>query len=76
MSRHIVDDEQRRDRPQPPCALWVPGGGQIALPRRKPRSRDSLYFDRGLFGYCCNDSCRSKMLIEGCMDWWRTGCWG
>jgi hypothetical protein len=24
MSVHIVDDEQRRDRPQPPCALWVP----------------------------------------------------
>ena len=26
MSVHIVDDEQRRDRPQCPCALWVPGG--------------------------------------------------
>ena len=24
MSMHIVDDEQRRDRPQPPCALRVP----------------------------------------------------
>ena len=24
MSRHIVDDEQRRDRPQCPCALGVP----------------------------------------------------
>ena len=24
MSLHIVDDEQRRDRPQPPCALRVP----------------------------------------------------
>ena len=24
MSVHIVDDEQRRDRPQPPCALRVP----------------------------------------------------
>jgi len=24
MSMHIVDDEQRRDRPQYPCALWVP----------------------------------------------------
>ena len=24
MSMHIVDDEQRRDRPQSPCALWVP----------------------------------------------------
>ena len=23
---HIVDDEQRRDRPQSPCALRVPGG--------------------------------------------------
>jgi hypothetical protein len=23
MSLHIVDDEQRRDRPQPPCALIV-----------------------------------------------------
>ena len=26
MSVHIVDDEQRRDRPQSPCALRVPGG--------------------------------------------------
>ena len=26
MSLHMVDDEQRRDRPQPPCALRVPGG--------------------------------------------------
>ena len=26
MSGHIVDDEQRRDRPQHPCALGVPGG--------------------------------------------------
>ena len=26
MSVHIVDDEQRRDRPQHPCALGVPGG--------------------------------------------------
>ena len=25
MSVHIVDDEQRRDRPQCPCALRVPG---------------------------------------------------
>ncbi len=25
MSMHIVDDEQRRDRPQHPCALPVPG---------------------------------------------------
>ena len=24
MSMHIVDDEQRRDRPQHPCALRVP----------------------------------------------------
>jgi hypothetical protein len=24
MSLYIVDDEQRRDRPQPPCALRVP----------------------------------------------------
>jgi hypothetical protein len=24
MSLHIVDDEQRGDRPQPPCALRVP----------------------------------------------------
>ena len=24
MSVHIVDDEQRRDRPQSPCALRVP----------------------------------------------------
>jgi hypothetical protein len=24
MSRHIVDDEQRRNRPQPPCAFRVP----------------------------------------------------
>ena len=24
MSVHIVDHEQRRDRPQSPCALWVP----------------------------------------------------
>ena len=24
MSMHIVDDEQRRDRPQDPCALRVP----------------------------------------------------
>ena len=24
MSMHIVNDEQRRDRPQHPCALWVP----------------------------------------------------
>jgi hypothetical protein len=24
MSVHIVDDEQRRDRPQHPCALRVP----------------------------------------------------
>ena len=24
MSMHIVDDEQRRDRPQSPCALRVP----------------------------------------------------
>ncbi len=26
MSVHIVDDEQRRDRPQSPCALRVPSG--------------------------------------------------
>ena len=26
MSRHIVDDEQRRDRPQPPCARRVSSG--------------------------------------------------
>ena len=26
MSAHIVDDEQRRDRPQHPRALRVPGG--------------------------------------------------
>ena len=26
MSVYIVDDEQRRDRPQHPCALRVPGG--------------------------------------------------
>ena len=24
MSMHIVDDEQHRDRPQSPYALWVP----------------------------------------------------
>jgi hypothetical protein len=33
MSAHIVDDEQRSDRPQPPCALWVPSaaGASAAL---------------------------------------------
>jgi len=24
VAQYIVDDEQRRDCPQPPCALWVP----------------------------------------------------
>jgi hypothetical protein len=43
MSRHIVDDEQRRNRPQPPCgwaasgprSLWVPAdlGPLAAQPR-------------------------------------------
>ena len=33
MSVYIVDDEQRRDCPQHPCALWVPGaeGASAAL---------------------------------------------
>jgi len=53
MSMHIVDDEQRRDHPQPPCALWVPAARRhllcyrsstmhtgiacVALPRIYPR---------------------------------------
>ena len=53
MSMHIVDDEQRRDRPQPPCALRVPAArghllcwcsstmctdiACVALPRIYPR---------------------------------------
>ena len=49
MSVHIVDDEQRRDRPQHPCALWVPGGegASAALALLAPdRSTISLAFSR------------------------------
>ena len=35
MSVHIVDDEQRRDRPQSPCALRVPAA---RAPLRRWRS--------------------------------------
>ena len=40
MSMHIVDDEQRRDRPQHPCALRVPAARghlqrqRVGAPRR------------------------------------------
>ena len=39
MSMHIVDDEQRRDRPQHPCALRVP-----AVRRHLRRWRSSTMY--------------------------------
>jgi hypothetical protein len=41
MSVHIVDDEQRGDRPQPPCALWVPAArGHLRRCRSSTMYRD------------------------------------
>ena len=41
MSVHIVDDEQRRDRPQPPCALRVPAArGHLLRYRSSTMYRD------------------------------------
>ena len=50
MSRHIVDDEQRRDRPQPPCALRVP---------------DAAYFYHGLLGKNSAEGIQKSRFLGG-----------
>ena len=44
MPLRIVDDEQRRDRPRPPSALWVAAGRPRLLCRSSSTMRPRLAF--------------------------------
>ncbi len=51
MSMYIVDDKQRRNRPQPPCALRVPAGGARTAEEIEKLWQASIGIIRPLWGF-------------------------
>ena len=68
MSMHIVDDEQRRDRPQSPCAQRVSSGaGHLRRSKRGPYYYSDRLLGAGKGSNHENHHCRLRE------DWFEAG---